>query len=45
MTQDLEKLIIFTNMRQSEAKLHWSRNNYFLTCSSFLMIALSLLKI
>ena len=45
MPQDLEKLNIFTNMQQSEAKLHWSRNNYFLTCSSILMIAFSLLKI
>jgi len=40
-SKDLEKLKLFTGMQHSEANLHWSRNNYFLMCSSILLLALS----
>ena len=45
MSEDLENQKRFTDMQQSEAKLHWSRNNYFLMCSSILLLALSQFEI
>lgn len=45
MSQEIERLSLLTNMQQSESALHWSRNNYFLTCSSILMVAFSLLDV
>ena len=36
-----EKLKLFINLQQSEAQLHWNRNNYFLMCSSILLLAYS----
>lgn len=41
MTSDSEKLHHITDMQQSEAQLHWNRNNYFLVVSSILLLALS----
>jgi hypothetical protein len=36
-----EKLALFVKMQQTEATLHWNRNNFFLVCSSILLLALS----
>ena len=38
---EVEKLKIIASMQQSEANIHWKRNNNFLICSSILLIALS----
>lgn len=38
---EIEKLKVITSMQQSEADIHWKRNNIFLICSSILLIALS----
>jgi len=38
---EIEKLKVITAMQQSEASLHWARNNIFLICSSILLLALS----
>ena len=40
----LEERKLFIDTQQSEANLHWSRNNYFLMCSSILLLALSQFK-
>ncbi len=42
---DIEKVRLFAKMQQSEAKLHWRRNSYFLLVSSILLVALSQFKI
>jgi len=36
-----DKLKMLLDMQQSEADLHWKRNNIFLLCSSILLLALS----
>ena len=44
MTEDhpeIEKLKVITTMQQSEASIHWTRNNIFLICSSILLLAFS----
>jgi hypothetical protein len=41
---DLESLKLISQMQQSEASIHWSRNNIFLVCSSILLLALSQFK-
>ena len=38
---EIEKLRVITGMQQSEASIHWTRNNIFLVCSSILLLALS----
>ena len=38
---DIEKLRFHMDRQQSEATLHWARNNIFLICSSILLIAFS----
>ena len=38
---NIERLKIITEIQQSEAGLHWNRNNIFLICSSILLLALS----
>jgi hypothetical protein len=38
---EIEKLKVITGIQQSEASIHWTRNNIFLICSSILIIALS----
>ena len=38
---EIEKLKIIRDRQQSEASLHWTRNNIFLICSSILLLALS----
>lgn len=38
---NIEKLKLLTEIQQSEATVHWSRNNIFLVCSSILLLALS----
>jgi len=38
---EIEKLKVITGMQQSEASIHWARNNIFLICSSILLLALS----
>jgi len=36
-----DQLILLIKMHQKETSLHWSRNNFFLLCSSILLLALS----
>jgi hypothetical protein len=36
---DAEKLKLFTDRQDEEAKLHWSRNSYFLVVMSILFVA------
>ena len=36
-----DKLKLVSEMQQSEASIHWRRNNIFLTCSSILLLAIS----
>lgn len=38
---DMAKLKVITDRQQSEASLHWTRNNIFLICSSILLLAFS----
>jgi hypothetical protein len=38
---EIEKLKVITGMQQSEASIHWARNNIFLICSSILLLAFS----
>ena len=38
-SEDLERLKLFTERQDSEAKLHWSRNSYFLVVMSILILA------
>jgi len=38
-SDDLEKLKLFTERQDAEARLHWSRNSYFLVVMSILMVA------
>jgi uncharacterized membrane protein YjjB (DUF3815 family) len=40
----LDSLKAISQMQQSEASIHWSRNNIFLVCSSILLLALSQFK-
>ena len=41
-SDDLDKLKLFTERQDEEAKLHWSRNSYFLVVMSILMVAFGL---
>ena len=38
---DFQKLNVLTDRQQSEASLHWTRNNIFLISSSILLLAFS----
>ena len=38
-SEDLNRLKLFTERQDSEAKLHWSRNSYFLVVMSILILA------
>jgi hypothetical protein len=38
-SEDLSKLKLFTDRQDAEAKLHWSRNSYFLVVMSILILA------
>lgn len=38
-SEDLDRLKLFTERQDSEAKLHWSRNSYFLVVMSILILA------
>lgn len=38
-SEDMKKLKLFTDRQDSEAKLHWSRNSYFLVVMSILILA------
>ena len=38
---ELEGLRLILQMQQSEATIHWTRNNIFLVCSSILLLAFS----
>lgn len=38
-SEDLNKLKLFTERQDAEAKLHWSRNSYFLVVISILFLA------
>jgi len=38
-SEDLSRLKLFTERQDSEAKLHWSRNSYFLVVMSILILA------
>jgi len=40
-SEDLNRLKLFTERQDSEAKLHWSRNSYFLVVVSILILAFS----
>lgn len=44
MSNGSDQRKLFADMQQSEARLNWSRNSYFLTCSSILLVALSQFK-
>jgi len=37
--EDLNKLKLFTERQDAEARLHWSRNSYFLVVMSILILA------
>jgi hypothetical protein len=41
MSSDNDAGKIYADMQQSEANLHWTRNNYFLIASSIMLLALS----
>jgi hypothetical protein len=38
-SEDLNRLKLFTERQDAEAKLHWSRNSYFLVVNSILILA------
>jgi hypothetical protein len=38
-SEDLSRLKLITDRQDSEAKLHWSRNSYFLVVKSILILA------
>ena len=38
-SEDLSRLKLFTERQDAEAKLHWSRNSYFLVVNSILVLA------
>ncbi len=38
-SEDLKRLKLFTERQDAEARLHWSRNSYFLVVGSFLILA------
>ncbi len=38
---EIDKLRVITDRQQSEASLHWTRNNIFLICSSILLLTFS----
>jgi len=40
-SDDLKRLKLFTDRQDAEAKLHWSRNSYFLVVISILILAFS----
>ena len=37
--EDVNKLKLFTERQDAEARLHWSRNSYFLVVMSILFVA------
>jgi len=39
-SDDMSRLKLFTERQDAEAKLHWSRNSYFLVVMSILIVAL-----
>ena len=39
-SEDLNRLKLFTERQDAEAKLHWSRNSYFLVVISILFLAI-----